>query len=109
MINDEFLEAATGLGLSSAPTIFFDSASNLFVLSAPSVLYYSSLDKYYEIYMNKAPYQLFSSFPAVNVSHSSEYGLNFRLLSKALQRITQRTRKALWFMVNTQLYICGIV
>ena len=56
LINDKFLEAATGLGLSSAPTLTFVSASNLFVFSAPSALYDSSLDTYYEIYMNKALY-----------------------------------------------------
>jgi hypothetical protein len=79
LVNVAFESIATELGLASAPTILFDSASNLFVLSAPSDLYDSASDKYYEIYMNKSLYQLFSSFPAVNVSHSSDYGLNFKL------------------------------
>ena len=79
LINSTFEGIAVQLGLASAPTILFDSASNLFVLSAPSALYDSASDKYYEIYMNKALYQLFSSFPAVNVSNSSDYGLNYKI------------------------------
>ena len=78
LINVAFENAASALGLTSAPTLLFDSASNLFVLSAPASFYDSASDKYYEIYMNKALYQLFSSLPSVIVSHSSEYGLNHK-------------------------------
>ena len=79
LINVAFESVALALGLASAPTILFDSTSNLFVLSAPSDLYDSASDTYYAIYMNKALYQLFCSFPAVNVSHTSDYGMNFKL------------------------------
>jgi hypothetical protein len=79
LINVALENAALELSLSSAPTLLFDSASNLFVLSAPAALYDSASDTYYEIYMNKALYQLFSSLPSVIVSHTSSYGLNYKI------------------------------
>ena len=79
LINVALENAALEFSLSSAPTLLFDSASNLFVLSAPAALYDSASDTYYEIYMNKALYQLFSSLPSVIVSHTSSYGLNYKI------------------------------
>ena len=79
LINVALENAALDLSLSSAPTLLFDRASNLFVLSAPAALYDSASDTYYEIYMNKALYQLFSSLPSVIVSHTSSYGLNYKI------------------------------
>jgi len=79
LINVALENAALEFSLSSAPTLLFDCASNLFVLSAPAALYDSASDTYYEIYMNKALYQLFSSLPSVIVSHTSSYGLNYKI------------------------------
>jgi len=79
LINSTFERIATELGLASVPILLFDTASNLFVLSAPSDLYDSASDSYYEIYFNKSLYQLFSSFSAVIVSHNSDYGLNYKI------------------------------
>ena len=63
-----FETAKTTLGICNAPSIFFDTASQLFVLSAPKNNYDTgSVEEFgfWEIYMNKSLYQLFSSFPAV--------------------------------------------
>ena len=82
LINDAFETARTTLGISNSPTILFDTASQLFVLSAPKNNYDTGSEEelgFREIYMNKSLYQLFSSFPAVNVSHSINNGLNYRI------------------------------
>jgi hypothetical protein len=82
LINDAFETARTILGISYTPTILFDTASQLFVLSAPKDNYDTGSEEefgFWEIYMNESLYQLFSSFPAVNVSHSINNGLNYRI------------------------------
>jgi hypothetical protein len=81
LINNAFELASVDLGISNAPTILFDSASNLFVLSAPKDNYDTSLTTYWEIYMNKSLYQLFSSFPAINTSNIQDYGLNYKIFT----------------------------
>jgi hypothetical protein len=75
LINDAFEIARTTLGIGNAPTILFDTASQLFVLSAPKDNYDTGSEApfgFWKIYMNKSLYQLFSSFPAVNVSNSKK-------------------------------------
>jgi hypothetical protein len=82
LINDAFETARTILGISYTPTILFDTASQLFVLFAPKDNYDTGSEEefgFWEIYMNESLYQLFSSFPAVNVSHSINNGLNYRI------------------------------
>ena len=82
IINDAFETAKTTLGIGNAPSIFFDTASQLFVLSAPKDNYDTgSVEEFgfWEIYMNKSLYELFSSFPAVNVSHTKNNGLNYTI------------------------------
>jgi hypothetical protein len=75
--NDAFETARTTLGISNAPTILFDTASQLFALSAPKDNYDTGSEEefgFWKIYMHKSLYQLFSSFSAVNVSHSINNG-----------------------------------
>jgi hypothetical protein len=82
LINDAFETARTTLGIGNAPIILFDTASQSFVLSAPKDNYDTgSVEEFgfWKIYMNKSLYQLFSSFPAVNVSDSINNGLNYRI------------------------------
>ena len=82
LINDAFETARTTLGIDNSPSIFFDTASQLFVLSALKDNYETGSEEelgFWEIYMNKSLYQLFSSFPADNVSHTKNNGLNYRI------------------------------
>ena len=85
VINEAFDRCVSNLNIADLvpPRIFYDSASQLFVLSASSDFYNTESDPgaYYEIYMNKALYQLFSSIPAVNTSHLKENGLNFQIMT----------------------------
>jgi hypothetical protein len=79
-INDAFKPARTTLRIGNALIILFETASQLFVLSAPKDNYDTgSIEEFgfSETYMNKSLYQLFSNFPAVNVSHSINNGLNY--------------------------------
>jgi hypothetical protein len=82
LINNDFETARTTLGIDNAPSIFFDTASQYFVLSAPKNNYdTSSVEEFgfWKIYMNTNLYQLFSNFLAVNVSHTKNNGLNYRI------------------------------
>ena len=86
LIKKAFDKALEELGLNNiytSPSIYFDSASSLFVLSAPQNGYdtNSTEDYYLEIYMNKPLYQLFSSLPATNNSSLKDYGLNFQIIT----------------------------
>ena len=81
LINNAFETAATTLGIATSPKIIFDSGSQLFILVCDDVSYNSQLPNYYEIYMNKSLYQLFSAFPAINTSHGLTDGLNFKIIT----------------------------
>jgi hypothetical protein len=64
--------------------MFYDSASKLFILSAPKDNYdTNNTAGYYEIFMNKSLFQLFSSFPNVSVSNDKEKGLNFKIITNS--------------------------
>ena len=57
--NDAFETARTTLGIGNAPTIFFDTASQWFVLSAPKDNYDTGSEEkfgFWEIYINKSVY-----------------------------------------------------
>ena len=107
LINIAFEEAASSFNLASAPTIFFDSASNMFVLSASSSLYDSASDTHYEIYMNKALYQLFSSFPSVIASHKSDNGLNHRITTNSFKGYSKTSITMDNSTINDSLMVYG--
>jgi hypothetical protein len=57
LINDSFEISRTTLGISNSPTILFDTASRLFVLSAPKNNYDTGSEEpfgFWEIFMNKS-------------------------------------------------------
>jgi len=84
LINDAFLKASTELSISNAPMIIYDPSSHLFILTAPKDNYDTNNSTgYYEIFMNKSLFQLFSSFPNVNLSQSKENGLNFQIITNS--------------------------
>jgi hypothetical protein len=84
LINNAFIKAATALSISNSPTIFYDSASKLFVMAAPKDNYDTNNSTgYYEIFMNKSIFQLFSSFPNVNFTNSKENGLNYQIITNS--------------------------
>ena len=84
LINDAFIKASTALSISNSPTIFYDSASKLFVMAAPKDNYDTNNSTgYYEIFMNKSLFQLFSSFPNVNITETKKDGLNFQIITNS--------------------------
>tara|TARA_R110000823_G_scaffold192520_1_gene324095 strand:- start:2261 stop:3436 length:1176 start_codon:yes stop_codon:yes gene_type:complete len=84
LINNAFIKASTELSISNSPTIFYDSASKFFVMAAPKDNYdTNNTSGYYEIFMNKSLFQLFSSFPNVNISISKKYGLNYQIITNS--------------------------
>ncbi len=85
LINKAFARAASDLLMSLVPAIYFDSASQLFVLAAPIDAYNTNNAEYIEIYMNKNLYQLFSSLPEKNVSFKKDFGLNKQIITNNYQ------------------------
>jgi hypothetical protein len=85
LINKAFARAASDLLTTLIPAIYFDSASQLFVLAAPIDAYNTNNEEYIEIYMNKNLYQLFSSLPEKNVSFKKDFGLNKQIMTNNYQ------------------------
>lgn len=85
LINKAFIQASADLLTSNVPAIYFDSASQLFVLASPIDTYDTNANEYIEIYMNKALFQLFSSFPFRNITFKEDFGLNKQIITNNYQ------------------------